>query len=131
MTNNAQVILTVLFLLILVGMLISWSSPILRAEVNMRGLQRNGLYAFYLAQAGAEGAKIELRNNWNWTGLSNVPLGDGTYDVTITNRGPNDRIILSSGKVRNTLRTITIRVRRTAVGPSYVYSQVRYTWREI
>lgn len=130
MNNNAQVLITVLFLLVLVTMLISWLSPILRAEVNMRGLQRNGLYAFYLAQAGLERAKIELKNSWSFSGLSDLPLGDGTYDIAIISPSMNDRVILSSGSVKNALRTITVRIRRTAVGPSFIYSKVQDTWLE-
>ena len=37
-----------------------------RAEIQTRSLEKDGLRAFYLAQAAIERAKIELRWNINW-----------------------------------------------------------------
>ena len=40
--------------------------------------------AFYLAEAGVEKAIFELTRNGSYTGETNVALGDGVYDVTVT-----------------------------------------------
>lgn len=135
MRSKAQAILLVLFLLALAGTLIVGLSGMLRAEVRMRALEQNGVYAFYLAQAGIERAKIELVNNWeNWGGLLAEPLGAGTYDISISVSSlvPDGKCIVSSGRVRDSWRQITVTIERTGTAPGpYEYNQVSNSWLEI
>jgi len=52
--------------------------------------------AFYLAEAGIDKALNELRQNYDWQGLSSVSLGEGEYSVSVGLEG-NRRIVVSSG----------------------------------
>lgn len=130
MKNKGQVILLVMFLLALSGTLIGGLSIMWRNEINIRSLEKNNLLAFYIAQAGIERAKIELKSNWDWSGVSDISLGAGTYNIRVSTINPRRRNIVSSSQVKECLSEITVNIERSPTMP-YTYSQMDSTWGEI
>lgn len=74
-----------LFILAVFGALSAGLAVMWESEMRTRASGRDGLIAFYLAQAGIERAKIELANNEGWTGGGPFALGGGTYSVAAVN----------------------------------------------
>ncbi len=79
--------LLVMALLLLLG---SAFLSISSTEIQIAFNERNGIQAFYLAEAGAERAIAELNLNsaYAGTGTTEPSLGTGTYAVTVTSVNP-------------------------------------------
>ncbi|MFA5118638.1 MAG: hypothetical protein WC695_07265 [Candidatus Omnitrophota bacterium] len=136
--NKGQVLLFVFFLLAVVSFLVGALSTIWEAKVKVGALQKKGITAFYLAQAGVERAKYELKNNWNWTGIleaSKVSLGDGFYWVELANRDDTspavyrEVTVTGHGQIGDINKTISVRL-RVDIGVPNSYSQVNLSWVE-
>jgi hypothetical protein len=87
--RKGQVLLFTFFLLAIVSVLVGVLSTVWEAKIKIGAVQKDKVAGFYLAQAGVERAKAELKNNWNWAGIaeaSKVSLGAGYYWVELTNR---------------------------------------------
>lgn len=133
---RGQALLFVFFLLLIVSILVIALSNMWQAEIKTRSLEKDGLIAFYLAQAGVERAKIEARNGVitapDWS--SEQSLGGGRYYFYIENIGANQRLLRSIGQgldnSGNTIaeRRIEVRVQGIGAPPE---SQIPWTWREI
>ncbi len=63
--NRGQALLFVLFLLMIIGIFSGTLTVLWHSEINTRSLERDGLFSFYMAQAGVERAKIWARYFWN------------------------------------------------------------------
>ena len=146
MSRRAQTLLLVMFLLILAGALVAGLTRMWLAEIKMRSLGRDGLLAFYLAEAGIERSKAELKQNWAWPGMdsneNNVAddsekalLGEGVYwvDVYRDTADPNKVTLEAHGGARDAHRVIRVELERIASGnpPTYGYRQVLWSWQEI
>lgn len=72
---KGQALLLVFLLLLIVGIMIGALASMWQAEIKIRSSEREGLIAFYLAQAGVERAKIELvsANGMSLTGAGRCP----------------------------------------------------------
>lgn len=81
--RSAQVILFVFFLLILSGILVMGLQNMWQSEIQTRTQGREGLKAFYIAQAGVEYAKMRLANQESWVGGGPFSFGDGTFNVAV------------------------------------------------
>lgn len=114
--KKGQAIIFVLFLLAVFGALSGALAVMWQAELQTRSSERDGLVAFYLAQAGIERAKTELANNESWAGVGPVSLGAGTYTVTAAGiacpPGPYNTCmqITSIGNVSSADRRIVVSV---------------------
>lgn len=114
--KKAQAIIFVLFILAVFGALTGALAIMWQGELQTRSSERDGLVAFYLAQAGVERAKIELANNEAWAGVGPVTLGAGTYTVTAAGiacpGGPYNTCvqITSTGNVSSASRRIVVGV---------------------
>ena len=145
--KRGQALLFVFFLLLMVGILAGALAVVCEAEIKTRSLERDGLIAFYLAQAGIEGAKIELINNPSWDPnlgtFYNLPLLGiewGCAIDVISVGGQQRDIICRGGKRKSTVipwsgteeleieRRIKVRVQGIGAPPA---SQVPWTWQEI
>ncbi len=124
---KGQALFLVFFLLMTVSVLGAALAVMLRSDMYTSYLGREGTAAFYLAQAGVERAKAELRYSglgWAWPGIANVVLGGGTYSVTVAPAGGN-RTITAIGRFRKSERRIQVTVQNSP------YQQVPGTWQEI
>ncbi|MFH1398045.1 MAG: hypothetical protein ABIH27_05815 [Candidatus Omnitrophota bacterium] len=125
---KGQALFLVFFLLMTVAVLGAALAVMLRSDMYTSYLGREGTAAFYLAQAGVERAKAELRYSglgWGWTGPANEAFpGGGTYSVTVAPAGGN-RIITAIGRFRKSERQIQVTVQNSP------YQQVPGTWGEI
>lgn len=78
--KRGQALLFVFFLLIILGILGGALLNMWQAEIKTRSAERDGMMAFYLAQAGIEEAKIWARNNPGANLTSGwITLGGGRY----------------------------------------------------
>lgn len=107
--KRAQALLLALFLLLIVGILTGALAIMWKTEIWMRSLEKNGLIAFYLAQAGIERGKIEAANNPGLSGWRPClddnnsscwynDLSQGWYKFNIENMGGNLRRIQSKAR---------------------------------
>lgn len=94
----------IILLLILIGIFVFISI----SEKGISERKKELSVAFYLAEAGIDRALNELRQDYNWQGLSSVSLGEGEYSVSVGSEG-NRRIVVSSGFIPDEAR---FRVRR-------------------
>lgn len=100
--RKAQALFLVLFLLAVLGVLSGALTVMWQADIQARILERDGLIAFYLAQAGIENAKIWARYNpggpfpYNSAWLIN--LNGGRYRFTVTPGMGNVRILNATGQ---------------------------------
>ena len=141
-SRKGQALLFVFFLLLIVGILAGALAVMWPAEIKTRGLERDGLIAFYLAQAGVERAKIELAYNETWTGGGPYSFGGGTYTVSVQNvacpPGPYNtcREITSIGRIASVERriTCTVSLDKPPLDPPDTpgdEEMVSWSWREI
>lgn len=134
--KRGQALIFVFFLLLIVGILAGALANMWQAEIKTRGLERDGLIAFYLAQGGIERAKIEARNGVvtapNWS--SEQPLSGDRYYFYIEDIGADQRLLRSIGQRLNNSgnviaeRRIEVRVQGIGASPE---SQVSWSWQEI
>ncbi|MGE5308829.1 MAG: hypothetical protein ACM3OC_07085 [Deltaproteobacteria bacterium] len=116
MTDRGQVLLYVLILLLLSAALGGALSAMWNVEIVKRSAQRDGVLAYYLAQAGIEKAKNQLgASDFNWAGYGafgddTFSLGEGNVTVSISRPWPRIVDINATGRVRNATRTIYLRV---------------------
>jgi len=130
MKKNAQVLLLTMLLLALASIMVIGLSGMWKAEVGIISYSKNGLTAFYLAQAGLERAKTDLKYNWSLA-LITGNIGSGDYQVAITFPSPDLRVISSTGRIGNSIKVVQAEVLRTGAAPFYTYSQVLGSWKEI
>lgn len=118
-------------LLMLIGVVLgSGISSMWNSMMSRRTAEKDGLIAFYCAQAGIERGKAELGNGtagWLWAGTpSAVGLGEGNYSVAIATPAFGQRDIISTGEVRHARRTITLRVDNSTGS----MNKTAYSWAE-
>ncbi|OGX26659.1 MAG: hypothetical protein A3J51_00450 [Omnitrophica WOR_2 bacterium RIFCSPHIGHO2_02_FULL_45_21] len=137
-TLSGQALLFVFFLLLVVGILTGALAVMWQAEIRTRALEKDGLIAFYLAQAGIERAKIEARNGAIIPGGSSAQtLGAGRYYYYIEDTGGNQRLLRSIGQWLDASgnpsaeRQITVRVSGMGTPLPGDDAQVSWSWREI
>jgi len=108
--QKAQALIAVLLLLAVVGTLVGGLGSIWQAESKTRASERQGMQAFYLAQAGMERAKIWVSNNidddgpfhngWFPSSTTWYVLGaDQRYRFMVTDLGGDKRRIQAYGQV--------------------------------
>lgn len=77
-----------------------------------------------VANACAEEALQQIRDNASFSGSNNLTLGQGTCLYSVTNLGGNNRQVVVSGTVGILIRKLTISV--TAISPSIIIG----SWQE-
>lgn len=148
---KAQVLIFVFFLIFILGALATSLLQIWQSEVQVPSLQQGGSNAFYIAQAGIELAKGQLRTNWDWAGMDTNNNGiaedsekavfsNGKYWVDIISRDdsvPTNRkvTINAHGWTGISHQAIQVQLQRTQVlvgpPPVYTYQQIGWSWRQI
>lgn len=135
---RGQALLFVFFLLLVVGILTGALAVMWQAEIRTRSLEKDGLIAFYLAQAGIERAKIEARNGVIIPGGSPAQtLGAGRYYYYIQDIGGGQRLLRSIGQGLDASgnpsaeRQIEVRVSGMGTPLPGDDAQVSWSWREI
>jgi len=106
--KKGQALLLIFFIFIIISILTGALAAMWTAEVKARSLERNGLAAFYIAQAGLELAKNLLRYySWGWAGET-ATFGGGSYTVSVVSVSANEKRITSTGSYGNATRKITV-----------------------
>lgn len=100
--NKGQAFLFVFFLFLLAGILASGLSNIWESSTQTYGATRNGILAFYLAQAGLERAKKWAQ--YNPAGpfphnSADYNLGAGRYRFSVATLGGDNRRLTATGEV--------------------------------
>ena len=123
---KAQALIAVILLLALVGIFASALGTMWEAELKTRTLERDGMQALYLAQAGMERAKTWVSNNigvvgsFPATGWYNLGGVTQEYRFVITDLGADLRLLESFGQVldsnSNVLASRAMRVQIQGIG---------------
>ena len=128
---KGQILLLVFFLLLIATVLATGLSVIWESSAQVTALERNGILAFYLAQAGIEYGEMWVKYNAGTTTLSNISLGQGRYSFTVTNAGGNIRTIQATGEVLDAAGTVIAQKQIRVDVDRSVPSQQDNTWQEI
>ena len=128
LASVGQAMLFALFILAVFGALSAGLAVMWESEMRTRASDRDGLIAFYLAQAGAEEAKIWARNNPGaditsaWT-----TLGGGRYRYAVVGATIN---LSSTGQALDASNSV-IAERQIAAQVNAAYTaQSGWSWRE-
>jgi hypothetical protein len=146
--DKGQALVLVFFFLLIVGILTGSLGVMWQAEIQNRSLERDGLMALNLTQAGIEGAKIWARYNpdsfmWPLSPYDSgwLTLSGGRYRFFVANLGGLERRLTAygqrlAGAVGSTVmaeRQITVDI----TGIENPFSnpsndqQISWSWREI
>jgi len=155
--RKAQVLLIVIVLLFIAGILAGGVAAIFTSEVKILPLSEQGMRAFYLAQAGLEEAKAEIK----WLEADNDDFNSGgwvtdlypaagnfifQYDYDVDpGTNADEREIIATGQVLdagdNVIASRTLRVMVSGVDDGLVapdgedddgnVEQKAWTWREM
>ncbi len=122
-TNNGQALITLLFYVMII-LIITTGAVMLIATNSLSATKlQEGVLAYSIAEGGAENAVLRVLRDPNYTGESNLIVGDGTADIVVTPGNPVT--IISTGTLNRFKRKIQVNMTRT----SGYYSIV--SWREI
>ena len=114
-TKNPQsgiILIVVIILLLMLSIIGIVSLRTSNTEMDISGNSQHLISAFYLADAGVEKAHSILRNEPAWRyGLTNEPLGGGTYDVVVSDSLTypylgNKIMVTSTGRYGESVSTI-------------------------
>ena len=133
----AQTLLFVFFILILSGILTMGLHNMWQSEVQSAIKEREGIKAFYIAQAGVEYTKMRLATQETWLG-GVVSFGGGSVDISVRviacPVGPYNacREITSTGTIASADRRINLKV--SLGGPPVDIpgdeSLIEWSWKE-
>ncbi len=132
--KKAQTLLMVMFLLAIFGILAGGVTVMWQTDLQSRAAERNGLVAFYLAQAGIERAKVEARVGYIGTSAW-INLGGGRYQFSVSDIGGNQRLLRCFGQALSPSGTvigergIEVEVGGMGTPPPADDAQVGWTWR--
>lgn len=126
---KGQALLLVFFILAIAGILSGALANMWQAEIKTRSAEREGLAAFYLAQAGIERAKIWAKSNPGFSISSGwlTDLSGGRHSFTVAGATRN---LSSAGQVLDASGNV-IAERQIAVQVNAGYTaQAGWSWRE-
>lgn len=105
--NKAQILITLLIFMS-VGIMIT-SAAVVLIITNSLGTTKmqEGNLAYSITESGVENALIRLLRNPNYNGET-MTVGEGTTTISVEPSGGNQKIITSSGRLRNFLRKIQV-----------------------
>ena len=126
------VVLIVVFVLFFIGLALGTS---LLGGLALSGLDKMGTVGRYLAESGIQRAAWRLAQDVDWSDTtppsalySNQSLAEGTYDVTLSERGRAGILIKATGKVAGIEQTLTARALRTPLTAN-AWWNVNYSYR--
>ena len=97
-----QALVTLLFFMIISITIITATAVILYTNISAVGSQEQGIYAYYIAESGAEEGLLQLIRNPSFGGET-ISVGSGTATISVTNG-----IITSTGKYNTAIRKIQV-----------------------
>src|SRR3989338_1300379 len=119
--RGQTLLMLMVFLIIAVTVTSAAASLILVNTANTQKME-GGTIAFQIAESGIENALLRLLRNPNYTGENDLPIGNGTADISVT--GANPYTITSTGISGNFSRTIQVVV-------NYNGNMTITSWREV
>lgn len=121
--GRGQALITLIIYVIIILTVTSAAIIIITLDSLSATKEQEGMLAYYAAESGAENGVLRVLRNPNYTGETNLALGTGTADITVT--AGNPVTIVSTGKSGNYIRKI--QVTATKVSGSYTIT----SWKEI
>ena len=83
-SQSGAALLLTMILMLLFSLLTLGLYELLQTSTQITGNHRLDLRTSYVADAGAEAAINELRNDPEWGGFGPTPFGGGTYEVVVS-----------------------------------------------
>jgi hypothetical protein len=97
-----------LLLIAVIGITIATGATMLVIINSQSGLRlQQGTVAYAIAQSGAENALLRLLRDPTYSGETNMPVGDGTVDVEVSNSA-GTYIATASSRLGNYVRKVQI-----------------------
>lgn len=101
-----------LFVAVIVSIMVVSILDLTATDLKVARNLQEELKAYYIAEAGAETAIRELKNDVNWSdGFDNVqfpPGSGGSFTVTISHPGSSLIEVTSVGKIGETSKTVRV-----------------------
>jgi len=124
--DHGQTVIVVLIFVATAAVLAAAFLEFLSQNTFLSGREISQEKALHLADAGLARAIWEIRQNQSWSGIGETALGDGSYEVTVTTLGGNDKKVEATGylpskanaKVKKKIRAI---LTGGGVGSSFYY----------
>ena len=104
--KKGVVLLLMLIVMITLTSLVGAYLGFVQSSIKSTGAQIADSQIFYLADAGIHYGIYNLKQDPEWTGETNHPLGEGTFTVTLTDLGGNDYRLTSTGTADGQSRTV-------------------------
>lgn len=125
--EKGSALITSIMVMVLILGLTAAALTLTTGERTLVSYHTSSNQALYLAEAGAEVAIAQLKNNSSWSGISSsspINLGNGEYWVTVSSNG-QDRNVVANGKVGNTTKQVelTIQIGGTSVVSGDVFTK--------
>ena len=105
MRNKGQALITLLFFSVIAINVTAAAVIILMVNTLSGSKLQQGSVAYAVAQAGIENAKLRLLRDPDYTGETDLSVGDGLVDITVSKNG-SEYTILSVGEIANFKRQI-------------------------
>ncbi len=113
--NKGVVLLFILMVMIVLTSVVGAYLGFVQLSTKSTGAQITESQTFYLADAGIHYGIYSLKQNPNWTGTTSaVPLGEGTFYISVTNLGSDYRLT-SIGTIDGQSRTLRQDVNSTII----------------
>ena len=104
--KSGQALISLLVFVIIGVTVITVSAILIYNNVFSASAAEQGVYAYYMAESGAEEALLRLIRNPNYTGtvsVDDIPTENGSVNVTV-----NSGTIISTGQYNNSIRKIQV-----------------------
>lgn len=104
-SKSGQTLVTLLFFMVIALTITSASVIILFVNSVATSTFQDGIFAYHIAESGAENAILRLLRDPNYSGET-LTIGDGSATIQVT--GANTKVITSKARLRNFIRTIEV-----------------------
>jgi hypothetical protein len=124
----------VIWAFVVTALVVTMGSTFLTAlyiEMNVVQNQLASAEAFYVAGAGISHAEAELKLDNMWSGVSSIPLGNGSYSVSVIHIDPANKTLTATGVVGEAERIITVDIDLGDVMTPGDERVMEYSWREL
>ncbi|MEK7517630.1 MAG: pilus assembly PilX N-terminal domain-containing protein [Patescibacteria group bacterium] len=121
--ERGQALVTLLFFVVIATIITSAAVIMIIGNSESTSKTEAGINAYYIAESGIENALLRLLRDPNYTGETNLAVGDGIVDITVS--GSNPKTVVATASAGNFKRTVQAEMNYS--GGYYTFSN----WKEI
>lgn len=111
--NSGQALVTLLVFMIIAITVTSAAVAVMVLNTRSSSKFQDGIVALHIAESGVENAILRMLRDTNYTGETNLAVGEGIVDIATVHDASDQDVIYatSTGKVRSFSRKIEIKAR--------------------